>query len=158
LPTGRRFIGEFRSTMPRRLLGIFVSAVLMAGALLCRDAGAQDDAAVAPAQTAAAAWLVLVDTAKYPSSWEQSAGIFKASIGQSRWVQAVQAARAPLGALQSRELKSSTFTHTLPGAPDGDYVVVTYVSQFQNRANAIEIVTPLREKDGVWRVSGYLVK
>jgi hypothetical protein len=63
-----------------------------------------------------------------------------------------------LGALKSRVIQSSTFTHTLPGAPDGDYVVIKYATQFENQASAVETVTPLREKDGSWHVSGYFVK
>jgi Protein of unknown function (DUF4019) len=137
---------------------IVVALAMAASALFCSVARAQDADAIAQARAAASSWLVLVDTARYSASWEQSADLFKASIGQAAWGSAVQAARAPLGPLRSRELKSSMYTRTLPGEPDGEYVVITYVSQFQNRANAIEIVTPLRGKDGVWRVSGYFVK
>lgn len=136
----------------------FASLLLSLGALVFATAGAQDADATAQAQTAASAWLALVDAGNYSSSWEQAAGLFKAAVGQSSWASAAQAARAPLGALKSRQVLSSTYTHTLPGAPDGDYVVISYASHFQNKANAIEIVTPLREKDGVWRISGYFVK
>ncbi len=37
-------------------------------------------------------------------------------------------------------------------------VVIQYDTSFQNKASAIETVTPSLEKDGVWRVSGYFVK
>jgi hypothetical protein len=46
----------------------------------------------------------------------------------------------------------------MPGAPDGEYVIIMYASQFENRADATEIVTPVREKDGSWRVSGYDIR
>jgi hypothetical protein len=45
----------------------------------------------------------------------------------------------------------------LPGAPEGEYVVIQYETQFEHKAGAIETVTPLREKDGSWRVSGYFI-
>jgi hypothetical protein len=136
----------------------FALLLLSLSALVFAPAGAQDADVTAPAEAAASGWLSLVDAGNYSRSWEQAAGLFKAAVSQSSWGSAAQAARAPLGALKSRELLSSTYTHTLPGAPDGDYVVISYASHFQNKAQAIEIVTPLREKDGVWRVSGYFVK
>ncbi len=52
----------------------------------------------------------------------------------------------------------ATFTRTVPGAPDGEYVVIQFDTQFENKAAAVETVTPMREKDGSWRVSGYFIK
>lgn len=61
-------------------------------------------------------------------------------------------------AMKARKVKSATFTRTLPGAPDGEYVVIQFESQFENKAAAIETVTPMRDKDGAWRVSGYYIR
>ena len=137
---------------------VVASALLSVAALVCAAAGAQEAEAISQAQAAASGWLALVDSGKYSASWEQAAGLFKSAIDQQSWAAAAQAARLPLGTLKSREVKASTFTRTLPGAPDGEYVVITYASQFQSKASAIEIVVPLREKDGSWRVSGYFVR
>jgi hypothetical protein len=46
----------------------------------------------------------------------------------------------------------------LPGAPDGEYVVIHFHTVFANKADAIETVTPMRGRDGRWRVSGYFVR
>jgi hypothetical protein len=46
----------------------------------------------------------------------------------------------------------------LPGAPDGEYVVIQYETSFEKKAFAIETVTPSFEKDGIWRVSGYYIE
>ena len=73
-------------------------------------------------------------------------------------MQTASRVRDPLGTLKSRHLVSATATHSLPGAPDGDYVVVRYASSFANKAAAIETVTPVKESDGHWRVSGYFIK
>ena len=49
--------------------------------------------------------------------------------------------------------------HTsLPGAPDGQYVVIQFKSSFTNKKTTIETVTPMLDKDGKWRVSGYYIK
>ncbi len=47
---------------------------------------------------------------------------------------------------------------SLPGAPDGAYVVIQYGTSFENRKHAVETVTPMRERNGAWRVSGYFIR
>jgi hypothetical protein len=63
-----------------------------------------------------------------------------------------------LGAVISRKLKSAEYTTQLPGAPDGQYVVLQYESGFEHKNSAIETVTPALDKDGKWRVCLYTVK
>ena len=116
------------------------------------------DNATGKAQTAALAWLALVDAEKYGQSWSEAALLFRSAVMQVDWVNAVTAVRAPLGALKSRTLKSANFTRSLPGAPDGEYVVIQFDSQFEHKASAAETVTPMRDKDGIWRVAGYYIK
>lgn len=127
--------------------------------LAASASGAQPDAgAVQQAQTAAQRWLALVDSTQYASSWDQAAQPFRSAISQSDWQTAVNNARSPLGPLEKRDLVSATYTEQLPGAPSGEYVVIQYKSQFANRKAAIETVTPSKDADGVWRVSGYFIK
>jgi Protein of unknown function (DUF4019) len=121
-------------------------------------AAAQDAEMVASAQAASQAWLALTDSGAYSESWTQSAGAFQAAVSRSSWVSAIQGVRSPLGGLKSRTVKSATFTRSLPNAPAGEYVVIQYETQFEHKANATETVTPLREKDGSWKVSGYFIK
>ena len=63
-----------------------------------------------------------------------------------------------MGKLLSRKLKSATYKTTMPGAPDGEYVVIQYDSSFEHKQAAVETVTPMLGKDGKWRVSGYYIK
>ena len=138
------------------LLGIIVAGFMFTAA----PARAQDANAdkVAKAEAAALAWLALTDAGDYPRSWDQAAGFFQASVSKSNWIHAVGKARQPLGSLISRKVKSVTFTRSLPGVPDGEYVVIQYDTQFEHKDSAIETVTPLLEKDGSWKVSGYYIK
>lgn len=46
----------------------------------------------------------------------------------------------------------------LPGAPDGEYAVIQFETSFANKKSAIETVTPMKDPDGKWRVSGYFIK
>ncbi len=119
---------------------------------------ADDKAAIAKAQAAATSWLALTDGAKYGQSWDEAASLFKGAVKKADWEKAVNGGRGPLGAVKSRKLKSATFRRSLPGAPDGEYVVIQFDTVFEKKATAVETVTPMREKDGSWRVSGYFVK
>ena len=110
------------------------------------------------AVSAAEAWLSLVDNGKYAESWDEAAQYFKDAVSRKQWQQALQAARTPLGKNISRELKSKSYRTSLPGAPDGNYVVIQFEASFENKKSAIETITPMLDKDGKWRVSGYYIK
>ena len=91
-------------------------------------------------------------------TWDEAAAIFKARISRPDWEKALRSGRSQFDALKARAVKSATFTRTLPGAPDGEYVVIQFDTQFENKAAAVETVTAMHEKDGSWRVAGYFIK
>src|SRR5438270_7920993 len=99
------------------------------------------DDSEAAAETAASAWLAVVDAGDYAKSWTAASGYFRGRIAQSQWVSAVAGVRGPLGALKSRHVSSVKFTRALPGAPDGEYVVIQFASSFEKKAAAMETVT-----------------
>jgi len=117
-----------------------------------------NDAAEKAAAASADAWLVLVDGGKYPETWDQAAGYFKSALTKDQWVASLKGGRTPLGKVVARKLKSKIYTKTLPGAPEGEYVVIMYDTQFENKKSAVETVTPMLDKDGKWRVSGYYIQ
>lgn len=120
--------------------------------------GAGDEPPVAIANSAAVAWLGLMDAADYGASWDAAATVFRKSISRSDWQARAASVRGSTGALKSRTLRSASFTHALPGAPPGDYVVIRFDASFAQQASAIETVTPMRDSDGSWRVAGYYIK
>jgi hypothetical protein len=137
----------------------FVLGIVMAGFMFTTaPVRAQDAERIAKAEAVAVAWLALMDAGDYSGSWDRAASLVQASISKPNWIHAVGSARQPLGALISRKVKSATFTRSLPGAPDGEYVVIKYDAQFEHKGAAVETVTPLLDKDGSWKVSGYFIK
>lgn len=110
------------------------------------------------AQTSAESWLALVDSGKHAESWQQASSIFKAHVTKDQWQSMLSAALGPLGKNTSRKLLTAKYTKTLPGAPDGEYVVIQYQSTFEHKQSAVETITPMLDKDGQWRVSGYFLK
>ena len=103
-------------------------------------------------------WLAFVDAKNYAKSWDRAAELFKNAVQVNQWEQLMQAVREPLGGLVSRTLNATTFQASLPGAPDGEYVVIQFDTSFENKKAAVETVTPMLDKDGNWRVSGYYIK
>ena len=110
------------------------------------------------AQKAAESWLTLTDAGKYAESWSAASRMFKAGVTEEQWRSAMQQYREPLGAVKSRKLSSATPRKSLPGVPDGDYVVFRFASSFERKQTATETVTEQMEKDGSWRISGYFIQ
>ena len=106
----------------------------------------------------AEAWLALVDEGKYEESWKNAAELFRNAVSAADWEKAVTAARDPFGACLGRKLKSAEFATSLPGAPDGEYVVIQFEAEYEKKSAAIETVTPMKDPDGAWRVAGYFIK
>ena len=111
-----------------------------------------------PAVVAAEDWLKLVDDGKFAESWKEAAEYFKGVVKQDQWEQSIESVRVPLGAVISRRLHAKNFATSLPGAPDGEYVVIQFATSFENKTSAVETITPMLDKDGQWRVSGYYIK
>jgi len=83
---------------------------------------------------------------------------FQAAVPQASWQDSMEKFRRPLGDLISRKLKSAQPVTQMPGAPDGDYVVMQFDTSFANKKSAIETVTVGPKKDGQWKASGYFIK
>lgn len=138
--------------MIKRLMMTFTIICSLVGAI----AMAQDKNEAA--KKSAESWLAVVDKGDYAASYDEAASIFKLAITKEDWLQKVRAARGPLGKMISRKLKRMQYETTLPGAPDGEYVVIQYDTSFENKRSAVETITPTLDKDGQWRVSGYFIR
>ena len=143
-------------TMKNRLRAVLVITVL--SSIILTGVLQANEVAEKAATARASAWLSLVDEGNYVESWNQASGFFKAAVTQEQWQQSLRAFRLPLGKMVARKLKSKQYTTTLPGAPHGEYVVIQYETTFENKQSATETVTPMLDKDGIWRVSGYYIK
>jgi len=141
-------------TMSRQIILLLVLSL----SLLRPLAEAQNNEKEKTAVAAAEQWLSLVDARKYDQSWKEAAEYFKTAVSQDKWRQSLRAVRNPLGKLISRKVRTQVYKTSLPGAPDGEYVVIQFETSFENKKAAVETITPMLDKDGVWRVSGYYIK
>jgi hypothetical protein len=115
------------------------------------------DSGTTPAQISVQTWLALIDTRSYAESWETAASSFKKIVPRDTWSATVEEVRVQLGPLKTRVLKSAT-PEKPPKSLQGEYIVFRFDTTFDRGPALIEVVAALKEKDGTWRVAGYLVK
>lgn len=135
--------------------GLIVTSLIIA---LAAGVRADEKADEAAAQAVALGWLHEIDAGQYAKAWRQTAAPVKAAATADQFAGMMDVARKPLGAVTARKFQSATFATSLPGARPGKYVVVVYATDFAGRRAAKEVITPMLEKDGRWRVSGYYIR
>ncbi len=136
------------------------SLLVLLGIVLCcmsglAQAGSDSEKAVL---RSARTWLSLIDDGRYADSWQEASTYFQGAIRRDHWEASLAGVRTPLGKLLSRKVGKTKEVTTLPGAPDGRYVVMTFTSSFEQKKTATETVTFMREKDGSWKAAGYFIK
>jgi len=103
-------------------------------------------------------WLGLIDQGDYDTSWTSASRYLKGMVTAEQWLQAMKGARDPLGKVLSRTLKSAENKASLPGAPDGEYVVIMFETSFENKKNAIETLAAMKDNNGTWKPAGYYIQ
>jgi hypothetical protein len=78
-------------------------------------------------------------------------------VTRQQWVDGLPATRKPFGAMKSRKFEIAVYKTSLPGAPDGEYVTLRFISTFEKKGQAEELLTLVLE-NGVWRTTGYQIK
>ena len=133
--------------------------ILMSMLLICFGynllwAESENDNAV----LAAKAWLSLIDSGNYADSWKEASTYFQGAVSEQSLIASLEAVRKPLGKLVSRNMVKTQEANSLPGAPDGRYVVMSFRAAFEQKKSAIETVTFMLDKDQKWRAAGYFIK
>jgi len=140
--------------MKRLAIGVLCVGLLASAlAVTAGEHGKQEEAGL----KAARAWLNLIDEGDYGESWNQAAALFQKATTKENWQRALDQVRTPLGNLTSRKVKSVQFTQSLPGAPDGEYVVIQFDTAFEHKKAAVETVTMMMDS-GNWKAAGYFIR
>ena len=125
--------------------------------LICLCAHAEDSPEK-QAQMAAEMWLRQVDAGEYAKSWKKASANFQGAVTEKAWTASLTGVRKPLGIVVSRKLQSVQHTKSVPGGPDGNYIVMQFDTRFANKQAAVETVTFIQEKDGKWKAAGYYIR
>jgi capsular polysaccharide biosynthesis protein len=110
------------------------------------------------ADEVAKGWLTKIDTGDYKQSWKDAAEFFQKAITEAGWSEAMTKFRKPLGAVKSRKLLDAKSAKSLPGAPDGEYVVMQFETSFAAKQKGLETVTFMKQEDGSWKAAGYFIR
>ncbi len=113
---------------------------------------------VRTADTAAHAWLALIDKGEIAKSWDEAALSFQLAVTKAKWEQAVKSARGPFEPFGARRQIMARYTTELPNAPPGQYVLLQYDTDVSGGRQVVETVVPVLEGKRGWRVSGYFVR
>jgi hypothetical protein len=138
-----------RRTVLAALLGVLVAGTLPAAA---------QDPKVSEARRTALEWLALTDAGNGDASWNEASKKFQGSMTAAQWTEGLQKARAPYGAVEQRTFVSAQASNQFPGAPEGEYAVITFMTAFANKRGVGETLSMEREADGKWRVVGYSIR
>ncbi|QTD55633.1 helix-turn-helix domain-containing protein [Parasphingorhabdus cellanae] len=103
--------------------------------------------------TSARQWLALVDQFKWLDSWNATGQAFKELNTSAAWASAAGEVQPTLGAVLSRTASSQ---EAVPAPPHG-YEMVKFRTSFENKPNATETLTLIRE-DASWKVVGYWIE
>lgn len=107
---------------------------------------------------AAKDFVETIDRGQYTESWTKGDELFKNTITQNEWAQALNGGRKELGAANSRTLRLQRPAWNPRGLPAGPYMVIEYDTTFPNSSKATgELLTLRRGSDNKWRVLTYQV-
>ena len=144
----------FRRCAP--LAGIVGVAAALAWIPAQADAPVDHAAEVTAATEQAAHWLDALDAGRYDEGWSSLAAVMTQGRTVDDFKADISGPREELGKPISRELRHAEFSTTVRGAPTGNYVIVSYLSQFSNAPRVLETIL-LTLEDRHWRIGGYSV-
>ena len=106
-------------------------------------------------QSAAEAFLLLIDQGNYQESWEEASAWLRNNVDAEQWGKHAGSFRQPLGAVEHRKFKSIEFHESLEDMPVGKYAFVFFDSSLADNGKASEMVGLMLDDDSMWRVIGY---
>lgn len=136
---------------------LILNSILIGMMLFATQVNARE--AVDPVVTAslsAITQLQKIDEGNYNLE-EGYASIFISLVTQEQWSNQIGAVRGPLGAVVLRETLKGEYLTSLPGMPDGDYIILQFQTEFENKKESVETVTMILE-ESAWRLGGYFIK
>ena len=139
-----------RRTFLTQIGFVFALAALTGGLSHAIAGPAEDEASAAGVK-----WLTLLDDQKYEESWNQAGSTFKSEVMKDQWVDGLTRQRRPMGPVVARTATRVDFTKTMRGAADGEYAIIHYKSELQNKTITERLT--LAKEDGKWQVVAYAI-
>lgn len=107
---------------------------------------------------AAAEFLYLVDTEEYAKSWQVASDHLKQMLTEQAWNEKITELRSFLGPIVERIHHDISYAASDRRVPEGEYVVLTFISRFELRERVIEKLTIMLGENDQWQVVGYFLR
>lgn len=117
-----------------------------------------DPVKIERATDAAVDFLKLVDAGKYEEARKEGATLLKERVTLNDWVGKLAGVHDSLGQALERKQVETSYATTAKDSPDGEYVMITYSTQYQRKVSVNETVIVMIDKNRGWRVAGYFFK
>ncbi len=101
-------------------------------------------------------WLTLVDNARYRDAYKAASRHSRSQATAEEWEAQIRALHEAAGAPRQRTFSSAKATRSLPGAPDGEYMILEFSTAFEKKEKAVETLMMSRES-GSWKAAGYFI-
>jgi hypothetical protein len=102
-------------------------------------------------------WLGLIDDGKAGLAWDGADALLRSSVTRAKWIEGIRDLRKSYGKARSRSAQQVVRAHSLPGAPDGDYTIIQFDTEFGNGRHAAELIMWSLTSTS-WRVAGYQIR
>jgi hypothetical protein len=123
------------------------------------SSGTADQVRTDSPRAAVAAFLALVDDGRYREAWDSASSVFKGKMERPTWERFCTAVRRPLGRVRDRSARGEPDRmESLPGAPDHEGSIFSFLTRFDSGEVKREIVAVVRRKGGPWQMGGYLLE
>ncbi len=107
------------------------------------------------AAAAAREELRRIDQGQYEESWSKGDALLQKITSKEEWVSLLKEMRQPFGKVNQRALKRETPAYDPKGLPEGEYMIIEYLTSFDKGAQREERLTLRRGSEGRWRVLTY---
>lgn len=134
---------------------IFILVVLFCSILFVVQGGAE--LLSSAALTSAERFTAAVDREDYQAAYSIASPILRLKNKQEQWVDEVGQSFQLLGKAKERELMVVRSRDSYPGLPDGNYLIVSYQTETEYKAKAVEVLL-LKEQDESWQVCRYTIR
>jgi uncharacterized cupin superfamily protein len=108
------------------------------------------------ARNTAEQWLAKGDGGDHAGAWEMTTPDFRVQIRKEDWEARQETFYRQLGKPARRELIAAKYSASVPGVPEGEYVLIQYRRPIREGGPALETLTMRRAGDE-WQTAGYWV-
>jgi len=108
------------------------------------------------ARNTAEKWLAKADGGDHAGTWDMTTPEFRVQIRKEDWKARQETFYQQLGRPTRRELIAAKYTTSVPGVPEGEYVLIQYRRPVSAGGPVLETITMRRAGDQ-WQTAGYWI-